>query len=233
MKITTFTALVATAALALAGAGCSGTATDGNAVNHNSMNHGSMNHNSMNQNSTSQNSMSRDTSNANMPMDHGAMNHGDMKSSPDAASAPYDLQFLDTMAAHHEGAVEMAKMVEGRTQNPEMKKFAAQIIADQNKEIAQMKDWRGKWYAGKPAAINMEMPGMADSMKMDMGRLAAAKDRSFDLMFVEMMIPHHAGAITMSKEALAKAEHSEIKTLAAQIIKAQEAEIKMMEGWGK
>jgi uncharacterized protein (DUF305 family) len=33
-------------------------------------------------------------------MDHGAMNHSDMQSSPNAASAPYDLQFLDTMIAH-------------------------------------------------------------------------------------------------------------------------------------
>lgn len=35
----------------------------------------------------------------------------------------------------------------------------------------------------------------------------------------------------MSKEALTKAEHSEIKQLAAQIIKAQEAEIKIMQDW--
>ena len=110
-------------------------------------------------------------------------------------------------------------------------KFAANIIADQNKEIAQMKDWREKWYAGKPAAKNMEMPGMADSMKMDMSKLSNAKDKDFDLMFLDMMTPHHAGAITMSKEALTKAEHAEIKTLANQIIKAQEAEIKMMADW--
>ena len=35
----------------------------------------------------------------------------------------------------------------------------------------------------------------------------------------------------MAKEALTKAEHPEIKTLSNQIIKAQEAEIKMMADW--
>jgi uncharacterized protein (DUF305 family) len=35
----------------------------------------------------------------------------------------------------------------------------------------------------------------------------------------------------MAKEAQGKAEHAEIKTLAGQIIKAQEAEIKMMSDW--
>ena len=46
-----------------------------------------------------------------------------------------------------------------------------------------------------------------------------------------MMTPHHQGAITMAKEALDRAEHTEIKTLANQIIKAQEAEIKQMQDW--
>ena len=125
----------------------------------------------------------------------------------------------------------MAKMVDGRTQRTELKTFAQKIIADQNKEIAQMKEWREKWYAGKPRAMNMEMPGMADSMKMDMSKLSNSKDKAFDLTFIEMMTPHHAGATTMAKEALTKAEHQELKTLAGNIIKEQEAEIKQMNVW--
>lgn len=172
-------------------------------------------------------------------MDHNSMpknsnmstDHSQMKSSTNAASQPYDMQFIDTMTAHHQGAVEMAKMVDGRTQNPDIKKFASQIIADQEKEIAQMKDWRGKWFSGKPEAVNMEMPGMMDSMKMDMAKLKSSKDKDFDLAFIDMMTPHHAGAITMAKEAQSKAERAEIKTLANQIIKAQESEIKMMADW--
>jgi uncharacterized protein (DUF305 family) len=177
-----------------------------------------------------------DPANANSAADHSQMNqsemnHAEMKSAPNAASAPYDLQFLDTMIAHHQGAVEMAKMIEIRTKNAELKKFGAQIIADQEKEIGQMKAWREQWFAGKPSAMNMEMPGMADSMKMDMPGLSAAKDADFDLAFVQMMIPHHEGAVKMSREALAKAEHPAIKTLSNQIIKAQQAEIKMMQDW--
>lgn len=164
-------------------------------------------------------------------MDHSTMDHSTMKSAPDAAKAPYDLQFIDTMITHHQGAVEMAKMVEGKTQNAEIVKFAAQITADQEKEINQLKTWRDEWFKDKPSAQNMEMSGMADSMKMDMSKLTGSKDRDFDLAFVEMMTPHHVGAVLMAKEALQKSEKAEIKTLAEQIIKAQEAEIKMMEKW--
>lgn len=194
--------------------------------NSNTANHSTMNHNAMmsNTNQTNRNSMA----NQNAPMNN---DHSQMQTSVDAKNAPYDLQFLDTMIEHHQAAVDMAKMVGGKTENAELEKFADKIIADQTREIAQMKQWREKWFAGKPSAMNMEMPGMKESMDMDMGKLATAQGKDFDAAFVEMMIPHHAGATEMAQEALQKAEHTEIKTLAAQIIKAQKAEIKMMQDW--
>ncbi len=165
-------------------------------------------------------------------MNHGAMDHANMRSSPNAASQPYDLQFLDTMIAHHQGAVDMARPAETKAQHVELKEMARNIIRDQEREIAQMKQWREGWYAGKPEAMNMDMPGMMDSMKgMDMNKLNAASGNEFDLMFLDMMTPHHQGALVMAREALTKAEHPEIKRLAQQIITSQEAEIAQMKGW--
>jgi uncharacterized protein (DUF305 family) len=188
-------------------------------MNHNS----SMNMNGMNHNSGQMNS--------NMP----GMSSDSMQSSPNAASAPFDLQFIDTMTEHHEGAIRMAEMALKKSRNEELKKFAQKIIDDQKKENAQMMDWREKWYAGKAPAKNMNMPGMNESMKMmmsgDMKKMEMSSGRDFDLMFLDMMTPHHAGAITMAKEALTKAEHPEMKTLAARIIKEQEAEINQMTEW--
>lgn len=184
-------------------------------ANHAGMDHSKMDHSTMDHSK----------------MDHSTMDHSNMQSSPNAASAPHDLQFIDTMIVHHEGAVDMAGMVADRTRNTQLRKFAEDIERDQEKEIAQMKQWREKWFAGAPPAINMEMPGMKESMDMDMSRLAAAKDKEFDVMFAEMMIPHHEGAVTMSEELLAKTDRAELKTLANQIIKSQTAEIKQMEIW--
>lgn len=163
---------------------------------------------------------------------HDAMSHSTMQSAPNAAAQPYDLQFLDTMIAHHEGAIEMAKMVEAKTQNADLKTFAAKIAADQQQEINQMKSWREQWFAGKPSALNMEMTGMTESMRgMNMPALNAATGTSFDVEFVKQMIPHHEGAAVMSREALTKAEHPELKNFANQIIREQEAEIKQMQNW--
>jgi uncharacterized protein (DUF305 family) len=185
-------------------------------MNHNNMNHSEMNHGNMNH----------------QPMNRDAMNHSEMKSSPNAANAPYDLQFLDTMIAHHQGAVDMAKMAAAKAEHAELKALAANVITSQEKEIGEMKSWREKWFAGEAPAMNMEMAGMSDSMKdMDMTKLGSLTGNAFDLEFIEQMIPHHEGAVIMAKEALQKSQRAEIKNMANAIIRDQEAEIKQMKGW--
>ena len=165
-------------------------------------------------------------------MDHGNMDHSTMASSTNAPSAPYDLQFLDTMIAHHRGAVDMAAPCETEAEHAELKTLCTNIISSQQKEIDQMKSWREKWFSAAAPAINMEMAGMKDSMKgMDMKKLGALAASDFDLEFIKQMIPHHEGAVIMGSEALQKSTKDEIKILSNAIIKAQETEIKQMKEW--
>jgi uncharacterized protein (DUF305 family) len=158
-----------------------------------------------------------------------------IKSSPNAAGQPFDLQFIDTMTQHHQAAIVMAKMVLSNSENRELRKFAEQVIDDQAREIERMETFRELWYAAEPEAINLELPGMGETMKMMMGermdRMEAAAGRDFDLQFLEMMSTHHTGAITMSKTAAEKAVHPELKTLAQGILQKQEKEIKQMQNW--
>ena len=77
--------------------------------------------------------------------DHAGMDHSTMASSPGAADAPLELQFIDTMIVHHQGALDMAKLAEVRASRDELRKFGAAIIADQDREITQMKRWRSEW----------------------------------------------------------------------------------------
>ncbi len=65
---------------------------------------------------------------------------------------------------------------------------------------------------------------------MDHGSMAMV-DAPFDALFIDSMIIHHTGAVTMAKQAQSQAERSEIKQLAAAIISAQEAEIAQMKQW--
>lgn len=89
-----------------------------------------------------------------------------------------------------------------------------------------------------PSKSVSQMPGnampmadgtsMADqSMIMDLG----PKDADFDLRFIDGMILHHQGAITMAEAALQNSQRAEVKELAQNIIRAQEGEIARMQAW--
>ena len=59
--------------------------------------------------------------------------------------------------------------------------------------------------------------------------LAELRDANpFERMFVDMMIPHHQGAIAMAQAEIAEGEHAKLKKLARQIIDAQQREIDRM-----
>lgn len=67
------------------------------------------------------------------------------------------------------------------------------------------------------------------SMQMSLG----PKNETFDLRFIDAMIPHHQGAIAMAQVAQEKSTRPEIKQLAQAIITAQEQEIQQMQSWRK
>ncbi|MBH8575314.1 DUF305 domain-containing protein [Nostocaceae cyanobacterium CENA369] len=62
------------------------------------------------------------------------------------ADSEFDLRFINAMIPHHEGAVAMAKDALQKSQRPEIKNLAQEIIKAQNIEINQMKQWRKTWY---------------------------------------------------------------------------------------
>jgi len=225
MKTTFIMSLVLAVGIGLLAGGCQNSTTSNVTANANTKMAGhdmsNMNHDMSNMNHDMSNMSEHDMSN--------------MNSDPGAADAPYDLQFLDSMIHHHNGAITMANMVFGKTQRSTIKAFAQKIIADQTKEIDYMKGLRQQWYAGRPPAVNMEMTGMVGGMKMmnseHMKELDQMPPEHFDEHFLNMMIAHHEGAVVMSKEAQKKAEHAEVKQLAAKIIEAQQPEIEQMKKW--
>jgi uncharacterized protein (DUF305 family) len=175
-------------------------------------------------------------------INHGEMMNGhgmmhDMDLGP--ADATYDLRFIDAMILHHEGAIVMAEEALEKSERAEIRQLATEIIAEQEREIAQMREWRQAWYPDalpEPmmhhAEMGHDMPmsaEMAAAMRMDMDLGPA--DAEFDLRFINAMIPHHEGAVQMAEDLREKSDRSEMQALADDIISAQQAEIDQMEAW--
>jgi uncharacterized protein (DUF305 family) len=174
-------------------------------------------------------------------MDHstGMMSHASMNLG--VADADYDLRFIDGMTPHHQGAIAMAQDVLKHSQRPELKKLAQEIIQAQEKEIAQMKEWRKAWYPNADEKLMMWHPEANHMMTMTpevrknmmMSMDLGSADAKFDLRFLDAMIPHHEGALVMAKDAIAKSKRPEIQKLAQDILSSQQAEIDKMQQWRK
>jgi len=64
--------------------------------------------------------------------------HGDMAIT---YTGDPDIDFLKSMIPHHQGAIDMARVVLEHGKDPEIRKLAEDIIAAQEKEIATMREW--------------------------------------------------------------------------------------------
>lgn len=181
-------------------------------------------------------------------MDHGSGSSASAASTRAAGDNPApgtfndaDVMFAQMMIPHHEQALEMAQLADGRASDAEIKTLVADIEKAQDPEIQTMKSWLKAW--GKPASAEESMPGMdhgsggmdhgsgmAGMMSdEDMKKLEAAKGTEFDRMFAEMMIDHHEGAIVMAKDEQKNGRNATAKKLAADVVKIQTAEVEKLE----
>lgn len=57
----------------------------------------------------------------------------------------FDEAFISEMIAHHQGAIDMAKLARQQAKHDEIKNISGDIIVAQEKEIEQMKRWQKEW----------------------------------------------------------------------------------------
>lgn len=189
--------------------------------------------------------------------DHSSMDMGDMPmdgsmpmegmdgmtmtvdTNPIPADADYnaaDLEFAQGMIVHHGQALQMADMALANSSDPVVLELAREIKAAQEPEIEQMTAWLELW--GQPVPDPMMNHEMMDhgGMPMDgmmsaerMTQMAQTSGAAFDRMFLESMIEHHRGAITMAQYAIDNGTFPPLTELAGNVIRVQELEIAEME----
>ena len=160
--------------------------------------------------------------NSGAPMDHSG--HG--STSEEKSSSQYsadEIMFAQMMIPHHEQAVIMSELALSNTTTPEIVALATAIRDAQAPEIIQMQSWiDGK---SESHMHDMEMGGMLTDAEL--AELASLKGAAFDQKFLTAMIAHHEGALDMV-DMINDSSNSEVKTLAANIVTSQSAEIEAM-----
>jgi uncharacterized protein (DUF305 family) len=153
-----------------------------------------------------------------------------------------DVEFMQGMIMHHAQAVEMTALIASHTENKELRLLGARISSSQSDEIRFMK----RWLAARGEPVSMAMPGMPEMDRSghamtlmpgmltpaQMEALRKAKGGEFDRLFLEGMIQHHGGALTMVKDLFdtdGAGQDAEMFNFATDVDSGQRAEIRIME----
>ena len=184
--------------------------------------------------------------------DSGSISAADGAGASAADSRPHndaDVAFAEQMVPHHQQALEMVDLTRGRTLPDDVRTLVDGIAAAQGPEITTMTGWLTAWGVASPSAsasgghMGHDMGDMGDMGDMSgmgggampgmmtdaqMSALQAAPDRTFTRMWLQMMIEHHQGAVTMARTELEQGEYPPAVALAQSIIDSQTAEIRTM-----
>jgi uncharacterized protein (DUF305 family) len=161
------------------------------------------------------------------------------------AYTPADVHFMSMMIGHHAQAIVMAGWAASHDASPSIRTLAERIINAQQDEIAIMQRWlrdRGQSAPeyrvdGVKVKVVMNgvehehlMPGMLTEEQMT--QLNRARGKDFDRLFLQFMIQHHRGAVSMVQDLIATpgaAQDDIVFKLASDINVDQTTEIDRMQ----
>ena len=155
--------------------------------------------------------------------------------------------FARDMGDHHQQAVDMAFIIRDKSTDRAIRNIAFDVINTQATQRGMVMGWLQQWSlpqtTSRPALVWMNggtvhesmssmamsggmMPGMASPGEIDKLRNLTGKEA--DILFMQLMIRHHTGGISMAKGLLERSGREEVRNLAQTIVEGQQAEIDLL-----
>ncbi|HEY0449042.1 DUF305 domain-containing protein [Actinophytocola sp.] len=162
------------------------------------------------------------------------------KATPYQEEAPNDadVTFVQDMIVHHAQALEMTALVPDRAVRADVKGMASRIADTQQPEIDMLNRWLERY--DKPVVVpgqhgghggatqHADMPGMATDEQL--ATLRGAHGEVFDTLFLQLMVAHHKGALTMVEGVRKAGVNVRVQEIADDVAVTQTDEIHRMEG---
>ena len=137
-----------------------------------------------------------------------------------------DRAFAGEMVRHHMLAIQMATLASDRSRSPDIRRLSGGIVSAQRREVATLTAVDRRLAAAGVATGSLGIDqGMAG---MDMNLAELRRAQPFDRQFIDMMVPHHRGAIRMARVELARGQNATLRRLAENVVSAQSREIDEM-----
>jgi uncharacterized protein (DUF305 family) len=139
-----------------------------------------------------------------------------------------DAEWMAGMAEHHDQAVALAALADGRADDPEVLASAERIATSQSAEADALRAWLERRGLGDHDASHGGdgMPGEISATTF--AQAESATGAAFDRIFLDAMIRHHEGAVQMSEERLAAAGDPAVTRWARTIATGQSIEIERL-----
>ncbi|MGA9869578.1 MAG: DUF305 domain-containing protein [Rhodococcus sp. (in: high G+C Gram-positive bacteria)] len=167
------------------------------------------------------------------------------------AADSVDVGFAQDMSVHHNQAIDMSAVALTNAADPLVRNLAFDMLTSQQNQVGQMQGWLAiwdraplgtdgymGWMAGDEHAHSMTsmtsdeggpveaMPGMASTEEL--AALRAATGPQVDVMFLQLMLRHHEGGLSMIEYAASRAETPALVRLAESMMSTQESEATLM-----
>ncbi|MGJ6965817.1 DUF305 domain-containing protein [Streptosporangium sp. G11] len=140
--------------------------------------------------------------------------------------ADADVRFSQEMIPHHRQTIQLADLVDGRTENPYVRGLAAKIKKSESADIDLMSGWLRSWKVEVPAegdrAVH-DMPGMLSATQIS--SLERRSGAAFDKLWLSVLGKHLNSGVQMAQVVIALGRHRPTTRLAEELVAGQRAQI--------
>lgn len=140
--------------------------------------------------------------------------------------ADADVRFSQEMIPHHRQTIQLADLVDGRSEDPYVRDLAAKIKEDESHDIDLMSGWLRSWDVEVPPENDRavhDMPGMLSATQIS--SLERRSGAAFDKLWLSVLGKHLNSGVQMAQVVIALGRHRPTTQLAEKMVTAQRAQI--------